>query len=169
MLGVFAEVEWSRPTELADGWEARAVARNLAGSTIGAAEAMCTRTEPNWKGRDDYALRSMAQTRAIAKALRLPLGFIVHLAGFDPTPAEEIDEAERPRRNAPSVRQQIEEARTSRGLGNGALLAIAQEVGVKPDAPPSAAQLRKILAAVEALPPTRVEIVEATPDAEFPY
>ena len=32
----------------------------------------------------------MAQTRATSKALRQPLGFIVQLAGFDPTPAEEM-------------------------------------------------------------------------------
>ena len=32
----------------------------------------------------------MAQTRATSKALRGPLGFIVHLAGFSATPAEEM-------------------------------------------------------------------------------
>ena len=57
---------------------------------IGAAEAECLYAEANWKGRDDYALRSMAQTRATSKALRQPLGFVISLAGFDPTPAEEM-------------------------------------------------------------------------------
>ena len=48
-------------------------------------------TEPDeGKPRDDYALRSMAQTRATSKALRQPLGFVMSLAGFDPTPAEEM-------------------------------------------------------------------------------
>jgi hypothetical protein len=32
----------------------------------------------------------MAQTRAVSKALRLPLGFVMQLAGFNPTPAEEM-------------------------------------------------------------------------------
>ena len=32
----------------------------------------------------------MAQTRATSKALRQPLGFVITLAGFDPTPAEEM-------------------------------------------------------------------------------
>ena len=80
MLGVFAEVEWSRPSE--DGWEARAVARTLAGRTVGAAESMCSRSESKWRNSDDYAIRSMAQTRAVSKALRLPLGFIMELAGY---------------------------------------------------------------------------------------
>jgi hypothetical protein len=88
MLGVFAEVEWSRPLD--GGWEARAVARTLAGRTVGAAESMCSRSESKWKNSDDYAIRSMAQTRAVSKALRLPLGFIMELAGYSATPAEEI-------------------------------------------------------------------------------
>ena len=88
MLGVFAEIEWSRPIE--NGWEARAVARTLAGNVVGAAEAMCTTKERRWGSADTYAVRSMAQTRAVSKALRMPLGFIMHLAGYDATPAEEI-------------------------------------------------------------------------------
>jgi hypothetical protein len=94
MLGVFAEVEWSRVME--GGWEARAVARTLGGRTVGAAEAMCTRTEPKWKTSDAYAIRSMAQTRAVSKALRLPLGFIMELAGYSATPAEELTADEQP-------------------------------------------------------------------------
>jgi hypothetical protein len=60
------------------------------GRTIGAAEAMCSRNEHTWAKREDYALRSMAQTRATSKSLRGPLGFIVALAGYATTPAEEM-------------------------------------------------------------------------------
>jgi hypothetical protein len=88
MLGVFPVVEWTRQVD--DGWEARVEARTLAGQVVGAAEAECLRTERTWKGRDDYALRSMAQTRAVSKALRGPLGFVVTLAGYEATPAEEM-------------------------------------------------------------------------------
>lgn len=88
MLGVFPIVVWTR--ELDNGFEARVEARTLAGATVGAAEAQCTRDENTWKNRDAYALRSMAQTRATSKALRGPLGFIVQLAGYNPTPAEEM-------------------------------------------------------------------------------
>lgn len=88
MLGVFPVCVWTRKLE--DGWEARVEARTLNGQTVGAAEAQCLRAESNWKSRDDYALRSMAQTRATSKAMRAPLGFIVQLAGFNPTPAEEM-------------------------------------------------------------------------------
>jgi hypothetical protein len=38
-----------------------------------------------------FQLRSMAQTRACAKAMRNALAWVVVLAGFKPTPAEELD------------------------------------------------------------------------------
>jgi hypothetical protein len=100
MLGVFAEIEWSRPLD--NGWEARAVARTLAGNVVGAAEAMCTVNEGRWKSADTYAVRSMAQTRAVSKALRMPLGFIMHLAGYSPTPAEEVPEDQPERSRGPA-------------------------------------------------------------------
>lgn len=89
MLGVFPICVWSKV--IGDGWEARVEARTLSGAIVGAAEAQCSRSEKTWAKRDEFALRSMAQTRATSKALRLPLGFVVALAGFDTTPAEEMD------------------------------------------------------------------------------
>ena len=101
MLGVYPVCEWTRKLE--DGWEARVEARTLSGQVVGAAEAQCTRSENMWKSRDEYALRSMAQTRATSKALRQPLGFVMQLAGFDPTPAEEM-----PRSSEPVNEQRVE-------------------------------------------------------------
>lgn len=72
------------------GWEARVEARLHDGTIVGAAEAECRWSEQTWSTRDSYALRSMAQTRATSKALRLPLSFLMVLAGFQATPAEEI-------------------------------------------------------------------------------
>jgi len=88
LLGVFPVLIWSRPLE--NGWEARVEARTRDGAVVGAAEAMTLRSERSWASRDDYALRSMAQTRATSKALRQPLGFIVEMAGYSATPAEEM-------------------------------------------------------------------------------
>lgn len=88
MLGVTAVCEWTRPLD--NGWEARVEARTLDGRTIGAAEAECLRDEGRWKSADDYAVRSMAQTRATSKALASVLRFVATLAGFSGTPAEEM-------------------------------------------------------------------------------
>ena len=93
MLGVFPVVEWTRPVE--GGWEARVEARTKDGAVVGAAEAECLRSESRWKSADDYSIRSMAQTRAISKALRAPLGFIVALAGYETTPEDEMVREER--------------------------------------------------------------------------
>jgi hypothetical protein len=94
LLGVFPVLVWTR--KLDDGWEARVEARTLAGNVVGAAEAECLRSEKTWAERADYALRSMAQTRATSKALRQPLGFVITLAGFDATPAEEMPAPAKP-------------------------------------------------------------------------
>lgn len=72
------------------GFEARAVAIRGDGSEISAAEAMCMNDEANWKSKPLFQLRSMAQTRASAKALRNVLAWVVVLAGYKPTPAEEM-------------------------------------------------------------------------------
>lgn len=86
---VSAVVAWTRPID--GGFEARVEAITYSGRVVGAAEGQCTRAEERWKSADDYAIRSMAQTRAGSKAMRMPLGWIMQLAGFEGTPAEEMD------------------------------------------------------------------------------
>lgn len=98
MLGVFPVLVWTRAME--NGWEARVEARTRDGAIVGAAEAQCLKTERNWGNRDDFALRSMAQTRATAKALRMPLGFVMTLGGFQATPAEEMDFEKQPTKSS---------------------------------------------------------------------
>jgi hypothetical protein len=109
MLGVFPVCEWTRPLERDGqhvGWEARVEARTRAGELVGAAESQCTKDEKTWANRDDYALRSMAQTRATSKALRQPLGFVMQLAGFNPTPAEEMPRDE-PKKRASAQKTEL--------------------------------------------------------------
>jgi len=50
----------------------------------------CSRAEARWRNRDPHALRGMASTRAVSRALRAPLGQIVVLAGYDPAGADEL-------------------------------------------------------------------------------
>jgi hypothetical protein len=96
MLGIVPVVVWTRPLEGAEqpkgahSWEARVEARTLDGRIVGAAEAVCSRGEKTWSNREDYALKSMAQTRATSKALKSVLGFVVSLAGYSSTPLEEM-------------------------------------------------------------------------------
>ena len=76
----------------ASGFEASAEAILVStGQAISAADAMCLNDEPNWRSKPMFQLRSMAQTRACAKSLRNVLAWVVVLAGYKPTPAEEMD------------------------------------------------------------------------------
>lgn len=68
-----------------------ATAKVYKGETlVGIGYALCSSKESLKKGFDEYAILSMAQTRAIGKAYRNKIGFIMKLAGFSPTPAEEM-------------------------------------------------------------------------------
>jgi hypothetical protein len=90
MVGVLPVVVWTRPNESGEGYVARVEARTLSGQVVGAAEAECSRAEKVWKDRYPSTLRAMAQTRAVSRALRAPLGQIVALAGYDAASAEEM-------------------------------------------------------------------------------
>jgi hypothetical protein len=124
MVGVFPQTEWTRTTpdfarritkatwttengkrkksveviqEGRGAWEARVRVVRPDGAVISAAEAECGYEEETWQTRDSYALRSMAQTRATSKALAQALRFIVSIAGFDPTPEEEMPGSTHPK------------------------------------------------------------------------
>lgn len=60
------------------------------GVIIGGAEAYCLRDEENWQAKPWFQLASMAQTRAGAKAFRNRLAWVAVMAGYRPTPAEEM-------------------------------------------------------------------------------
>lgn len=61
------------------------------GSIVTQASAECgDETDGKWAQRPPYARRSMAQTRATGKAARLAFSWIMALAGYAPTPAEEM-------------------------------------------------------------------------------
>jgi len=95
MKSVFASIIWTKPNETGDGFVARAEARWLDdrfadGRLVGAGEAECSRKESKWKDREPFAIRAMAQTRAISRALRGPLGPVFVLADYEMTGAEEM-------------------------------------------------------------------------------
>lgn len=95
MLGIFPIEEWSKKLEREGecAYESRVVLRNVDGVTVGAGEAVCSSKERNWANRDEYAIKSMSQTRAVGKAARLSFSWIMNLAGFAGTPAEEVEDS----------------------------------------------------------------------------
>ena len=86
------------------GFESASVVVDKDGKEIGAAEGLCLNDEENWntekhtnkygktvEGKPLFSLKSMAQTRSGAKALRQVLSWVVVLAGYKATPVEEMD------------------------------------------------------------------------------
>ena len=73
------------------GFKASSVALRSDGAVISRATAYCMNDEQNWKTKPLFQLASMAQTRANSKALRNVLAWVVVLAGYKPTPAEEME------------------------------------------------------------------------------
>jgi hypothetical protein len=67
--------------------EARVLDKN--DRLVGFGVAVCSNKEPKRKSADEYVIASMAQTRAIGKAYRNKLAWLMKLAGYEATPAEE--------------------------------------------------------------------------------
>ena len=91
-FGLHAKTEDAQPVTVAgvEGAKARATIVNRDGMAIGGAEAYCLRDEDKWKNKPWFQLASMAQTRAASKAFSNILRWVVVLAGYKGTPAEEM-------------------------------------------------------------------------------
>lgn len=88
-IGVVAREVFVAP--IADGYEGTVELVSVRdGTIVGKASSICTRDEERWAKADNYAIRSMAVTRATGKAFRLSFGWIMKLAGYESTPAEEM-------------------------------------------------------------------------------
>lgn len=61
------------------------------GKVMSKGYAICSNKEGSKKYFDEYAICSMAQTRAVGKAFRMLLSWLMKAAGFEATPAEEMD------------------------------------------------------------------------------
>jgi hypothetical protein len=84
-------IEFGEGDDKVCGFEATAEALLVStNQVISSAEALCLNDEPNWSRKPLFQLKSMAQTRACAKVLRNVLAWVVVLAGYAPTPAEEM-------------------------------------------------------------------------------
>lgn len=75
------------------------------GMVIGASSALCgTSGDSPWDKRPEPARRSMAQTRATSRAFRQQYSWVMSLAGYEPTPAEEMPHHDNaPAPSAPAV------------------------------------------------------------------
>lgn len=93
LCGIYPEVKSLE--DLSNGntikYRSEVVLKDSQGKEVGAGIAICTNKEQGKQKFEEYAIASMAQTRAVGKAFRIKLGWLVKLAGYEATPAEEMD------------------------------------------------------------------------------
>jgi hypothetical protein len=96
-LGIVPITRWTKDLTCEEGgkiiirFEVRVELFDLRSQqVIGAGEAECDNTESGKKFYARYAIKSMAQTRAVGKAYRNCLAWIIKAAGYNPTPSEEF-------------------------------------------------------------------------------
>ena len=94
---VHAVTEWTHPIErngVLVGYDAKVNLVNAGGIIVGSAIMPCYFTENACKGKEedakDKTSKSAAQTFATSKAYRMNYSYIAILAGYQPTPAEEM-------------------------------------------------------------------------------
>jgi hypothetical protein len=91
------------------GAKVHAVVHNIVTGTVtGGAIGYCMFAEKGWGNRTLNQIVSMAGTRAASKALRLMFSWVVVLAGYEPTPYDELDETiiEEMRNRTPAARRE---------------------------------------------------------------
>lgn len=91
IMPVVVKVEHLAPTEDMNEIKYRAEVKliNKEGMKVGYGVAVCSNKEEKKKDFDEYAIASMAQTRATGKAYRNTFAWLMKIAGYEPTPAEE--------------------------------------------------------------------------------
>ncbi len=111
------EVKWMAEVEIVD----------RSGKVISRGFAICSNKESKKKSFDEYAVMSMAQTRAIGKAYRNVLAWVMKLAGYETTPSEEMKKAggddlptiqvdENPREKFDAAAKRMRAAKSIKGL-----------------------------------------------------
>ena len=140
----------------ARGFNAKAVAfHGLTGQDVSAAESMCLNDEDKWSTRPKYEykdgkrvrvgevpvplfqLKSMAQTRACAKALRNVLSGVVVLAGYRPAVFEEMTGDEEVAQAKPQVQAPTKETEPQKYETTVILVADVKKRDVKTKSGPS--------------------------------
>lgn len=67
------------------------VENTISGIRVGSGFGLCTNLELAKSSFDEYAVHSMSQTRAIGRAFKNVIGFIMKASGYAETPLEEMD------------------------------------------------------------------------------
>lgn len=90
-LSKTGEMKWKATVEIVNQKTDKVVGRGF---------AICSNKENRKKSFDEYAILSMAQTRAIGKGYRNLIGWVMKAAGYEGTPSEEMTKVGETPKNA---------------------------------------------------------------------
>lgn len=96
LLGILPREDYAKELEGGSFEAGVSLVRAVDGRVVSGASSLCGVDETDrygnstWGNRPKFARRSMAITRATGKAYRLAFGWIMSLAGYNPTPLEEM-------------------------------------------------------------------------------
>jgi hypothetical protein len=96
-LGLDVYITDVRRVEYGDTWgfeyAGKLMEKGPDGTTVITGTSAIYNDERKWAGGALFAMRSMGETRTAGKLIRLHAGWIMKLAGYSPTPAEELADA----------------------------------------------------------------------------
>ena len=90
LMGMNSRVTDIKPITEKQGWMATAEVVNQEGIVVCTGFGYVDRSEPKWSKASEYELISFAQTRAVSRALRNCISYLIKAAGYSTTPAEEM-------------------------------------------------------------------------------
>ena len=90
LMGMNSRVVDIKPVTEKQGWMATAEVVNQEGIVVCTGFGYVDRSETKWSKASEYELISFAQTRAVSRALRNCISYLIKAAGYSTTPAEEM-------------------------------------------------------------------------------
>lgn len=90
MMGLSARVIDAKPIAEKNGWIAQAEVVNQQGVVVCSGFGFVGRDEKKWEKATESDLESFAQTKAVSRALRNCISYLIKAAGYSTTPAEEM-------------------------------------------------------------------------------
>jgi hypothetical protein len=111
LMGLSARVSEVTPMPEKNGWMAKAEVVNQNGVVVCSGFGFVGRDEPKWANAPETDLEAFAQTKAVSRALRNCISYLIKAAGYSTTPAEEMYGIKTPKKSGvkPFVSKTTEE------------------------------------------------------------
>lgn len=132
------------PTEGEIKYKAVVEVINQNGTVISRGFAWCSNKESKKKSFEEYAIASMAQTRAIGKAYRNILSWVLKMSGYEATPLEEIDR-DTMEADLGKAKQQIVKEMKAQGIDNSTEMMSVIQQAIGKDVVENTDEARKVM------------------------